>query len=66
MKLLKFTTVIIIQNVLVESFVNYEPDPVGHAEKWIYGLVTSKDNSVYARHVRHAVEVIEKALERYR
>ncbi|KAI0242524.1 FAD synthase [Lamellibrachia satsuma] len=48
-----------------ESFVNYEPDPVGHAEKWIYDLVKSRDNSVYERQVRHAVEVVEQALEKY-
>ena len=48
------------------SVVAYEKDPVGTAVRHVYGIVDTSISDEFHDSVRHAVAVIEEAVEKYR
>lgn len=47
------------------TVVAYEKDPIGTAAKHVYKLAAGSQDDVFTRSVKHAVSVIEEALDKY-
>lgn len=48
------------------SVVQYEKDPIVHAAQHVYDIVSSQNDDEFHKSVRHAVSVLEEALDKYR
>ena len=44
----------------------YEKDPIGTAAQHVYDIVNAEVDDLFHNSVRHAVGVIEEALDKYR